>query len=125
MSCRSFHMPLPGVPPKEAGVRSDRSKRNVFAFTSWSADSRATSSEYAEAGTFEFGEVKPPRPAQIAADSGDARHCRSAWAPLLFFIITATSPAPTTAGSEPLTDAEGEYLACTLRYCAELCLRSV
>src|SRR4051794_36475412 len=125
MSCRSFHMPWPGVPPKAAGVRSDRSKRNVVAFTSWSAEARATSSEYALAGTFEFGEVKPPRPAQIEADSGDARYCRRACAPLLFLIITATSPAPTTAGWEPLTDGNAKNFASTPGFDLVLCVMFV
>ena len=72
-SCRIFHSPWLGVPPKAEGARSDMSKRNVLACASAVAVARVSASGYAFAGTPLLGDEKPPRLAQMVAASGLAR----------------------------------------------------
>ena len=69
------------------------------AISDW-ADRRLMSSGYAERSTLLFGEVNPPRCAQISPACGDARNCMSARAAGVSFNITATSP-PTTSPLGP------------------------
>src|SRR4051794_6272808 len=109
-SWKSLNSPCPTVAPNDAGWRSDMSKRNVFAPASATAVARVSGSEYAEGGTFLFGDEKPPRLAQIAAACGVARYWTSARAAGLSLDIAPTSPPPTTDGGELPTDGNGKTL---------------
>ena len=67
-------------------------------------------SGYALSGTFLFGDVNPPRFAQIVAASGVARYVMNARAAGVSLNMTTVSPPPTTEGGEPLIDGNGNTL---------------
>src|SRR5690348_3168621 len=77
-SWKILNSPCPTVAPKDAGWRSDMSKRKVLAVASATAVARVSGSEYADGGTFLFGDENPPRLAQIVAAWGVARYLTSA-----------------------------------------------
>jgi hypothetical protein len=84
--------------------------RATFAATSAAAEARVRASLYALSGTFLFGDVNPPRFAQIVEASGDARYVIHARAAGLSLNMTTVSPPVTTDGGEPLIDGKRNML---------------